>query len=190
MATQRIIVAKIGGKAGLAAMQSLHDLRSSLNIVHDSNRHTSRRSGHPQALKAFAASLRLNGAVPPVIFFEEYVDMWSMGDFFERCLPRRRIPNIAKVVHGEFEVWGYRLPDGGLLERQTKRLLRSKPAREPSGQEQRWFLSSLLHALDAWDSVAGDAALIIVREVLGALLGDSEVKQAMEHVPQWVTLDP
>jgi hypothetical protein len=187
MATQRITVAKIGGAAGFAVMQSLHDLRSSLETGRDSSRHDGQRAGGPEALKTFVASLRANSSIPPVIFFAEYVDTWSMGDVFQRCFPRRRSPNIVRISHDELEIMGYRLPDGDALQAQGRRLLRTKSVRESAGQEQRWFLSIVLHALDAWNVVVQDGALVIIREVLGGLLEDADVEQALEHVPQWIT---
>lgn len=167
-------------------MQRLHGLCHSLETVDGTNCHIGKGVCRSPMLKTYADSLRSNSGLPPVVFFVEYVDMWSMGDVFGRCLPRRRSPNIVNVVQDEFEVWGYRLPDAGALKRQATRLLSSRSVRETSRQEQRWFLSNIVHALDAWDKITREGALIIIREVLGALVEDSDVQQAINHVPQWI----
>ena len=95
MATQRMTVAKIGGAAGAAALRSLNSLPSSLEAPRKSGGCNGGRGGTLRPLRAFLASLRANSSIPPVIFFVEYVDSWSMGDVFQRCLPRRASPNIA-----------------------------------------------------------------------------------------------
>jgi hypothetical protein len=125
-----------------------------------------------------------------VLFFAEYIDFWSMGDVFQRCFPRRQSRNVIKVSQDEVEILGYRLPDRRALHRRGKRLLRAKTVREQAGQEQRWFLSIVLHALAAWEVVAHDGALVVIREVLGGLFEDADVEQSLEQVPQWASAIP
>lgn len=187
MATQRMVVAKIGGAAGFAAMQSLLHLRSSLESGRGSNHHNGQHLKGLQALKTFVTSLRANSSTPPVVFFAEYVDFWSMGDDIQRCFPRRRSPSTVKASHDEFEVFGYRLPDGGALQRHVTRLLRARAVNEPAAQERRWLLSIVRHALDSWGALVQDGALVVVRELLGGLLEDSDIEKALEGVPRWIT---
>jgi hypothetical protein len=180
-------IAKIGGAAGFAALSALYGLHCSLEAERVRSPRGAKRARNEEGLSRFMASLRANSSIPPVIFFAEYIDSWSMGDVFDRCFPRRRIPNIVRLSRDELELVGYRLPDAGALQRNASRILRTKAVREPAGQEKRWFLSTLLHAVDAWDDLVPDGALVVFREILGGLLEDTEIAKASETVPQWIT---
>src|SRR4051812_29065180 len=67
MATQRLTVASIAGKAG-----------AMIEALFQSWRGTAKPD--PAAVDGFCAQLRAHGVALPVLYFGEWVDRWLMGD--------------------------------------------------------------------------------------------------------------
>lgn len=187
MATQRVIIAKIVGAGALEV----------LNRFRDSRRHPSISIGtrpcrkHVQGTlcrdaQAFVLSLRSHSHEPPVVFFAEYVDTWSMGDVFARAFGAKRTRRFLRVAAGPLEMIFYRLPDGGRLQRAIRLALRKTLARERAVQESHWLLTILLEALLSWQELTSHAVLVLVRDVIGPLVCDEEVEGALKDVPEWI----
>jgi hypothetical protein len=187
MATQRVIVAKIGGPSGDAVFQRLRKCRvQSRSSSGKPHRDEGKDSEANADLRRLVSSLRSHAHTPPVVFFSEYADCWSMGDVFDRpfgdCHGRR----ILRIDGGSLKFIAYRLPDGGHLERVVRSQLRRKHARERTPQETSWYLMILLECLLSWEGPATDAVLVLIRDIKGGLVMDSEVEEAMNHVPKWL----
>jgi hypothetical protein len=101
-------------------------------------------------MDAFACALRSNGHQPPVIFFGEYVDCWSMGDLFDRWLSPQGGNQPFKLFADRFQLWCYPLPDGGSLAKQLQHSTRLKRIRQRNPQEERWFTMNLLEQHSLW----------------------------------------
>ncbi len=60
-----------------------------------------------------ACELRRHATEPPVVFYSEHVDMWSMGDTFRQAFPEN--DGLLHEVEADDGIclWCYELPDGG-----------------------------------------------------------------------------
>jgi hypothetical protein len=161
MATQRLTIATIAGVAGEFVLdrfrewQALHsagkwsrELRSAVDQFHD--------------------RVKENQAVPPVIYFAEWIDHWSMGD---------KILGQGAVSGSRFEVWCGSLDEA------------SKWA-ESCGdqfQEDQWLRARLREAADAWQLLASAGKIVIFREVLDGSITDERIQTSLDDVPDWLT---
>jgi hypothetical protein len=187
VALQRLILAKLAGDAAGAAGAMFERWRSARRT--DDPCATSaddwpRR--HRSEMDRFVAGLRDNAALPPVVFFEEYVDAWSSFGTFELWLTPDAGALPERFISDQFVLYHYRLPDGGALEARLRRGLRLKRLRQRRPQEDAWFVSRLLDAVLAWDGVVGASCLVMVREPLEGSPSDEEVKRSEQGVPQWL----
>jgi hypothetical protein len=167
MATQRFTLTKLAGAAGTAAAELLCGWASLPEI---SNRQ----------LEAFTALLHGHGSDPSITYFCEWFDHWSMGDVLDKWLPVSENSGAFAVRVGPFEIRCYALPDGGVL----AALLTGDP---DWSEEEHWFVARLREAVEAWDKLAPQATLIVIREVLGGSTLDGEVKAALARPPEWLT---
>jgi hypothetical protein len=180
MASQRMIVAKIAGEAAV----SLFDRFRNFNLQ-GARLRGNRDSRTCDELQHFVSGLRAHSDCPPVLFYAEYVDMWSMGDVFTRPFAgfnRRRFLHVEDGI----ELMVYRLPDKGRLERTIRAALRPKRVRSAQWQETRLFLTILLESVLSWEEIKGKSALVVVRDVHGSLVLDEDVIRSMKHVPEWI----
>ena len=104
-----------------------------------------------------------------------------MGDVFHRWLqPPGGSPPL--VVHADrFEVFGYGLPDGGRLRRHLN------AAGLQQFAEYDRFVGRLRESVEAWQQLAERAALIVLREVVGGLVTDGELRASLSVVPDWLS---
>jgi hypothetical protein len=102
-----------------------------------------------------------------------------MGDLFTRVLtPPDGLPPL--IVHSDrFEVYGYGLPGSGHLVQHLAR------AGSQQFEESGWFVGQLQQAIRAWEELVDRAALVVLREVLGALVTDDELIDSLSCVPDW-----
>jgi hypothetical protein len=186
MAAQRITVAKVAGRSGavvVAHFRAWSDART----TRDPNTFSAGRwpAACRREMDAFAAALRADAHRPPVVFFSEHMDLWSMGDLFAACAGPAA-GGLVEVCSDRLQVACYRLPDGGVLAGSLERSFRRKRIRERNPQEERWFRLLLLEAVRAWEGLVGEAALVVLREVLGPTMTDEELKNSFAAVPDWV----
>ena len=181
MASQRITVAKVGGAAGELVMLRLREWASARQTE---DRNEWSKEQWPVEVRrqadAFADRLRSHALSPPVIYFAEWADLWSMGDLFTRLLtPPGQPPPL--VVHSErFEVYGYPLPDS---ERLAQHLVSATPQQF---LEYDWLVWQLRQAEEAWNDLVDTAALVVLREVVGGLVTDHELRDSLSLVPDWL----
>jgi hypothetical protein len=181
VATQRITVAKVGGAAGELVMLRLREWASARQTE---DRNEWSKEQWPVEVRrqadAFADRLRSHALSPPVIYFAEWADLWSMGDLFIRLLtPPGQPPPL--VIHAErFEVYGYPLPDTGCL---AQHLVSATPQQFV---EYDWLVWQLRQAEEAWNDLVDTAALVVLREVVGGLVTDNELRDSLSLVPDWL----
>ena len=71
----------------------------------------------------------------------------------------------AVAIHADrFEIYGYPLPDDGRL---VRHLATAGPQQF---DEYDWFVGRLREAVEAWRGLAGRAAIVVLREVIGGLV--------------------
>ena len=182
MASQRVTVAKVGGMAADVALLRLRGWAAAREAA-DLDEWSGDQWPSSVRLQAdaFADRLRANSLSPPVIHFVEWSDLWSMGDVFTRWLTPPGGPPPLGIHADRFEVYGYALPDGGRLDRH---LTRAGP--QQFGEYDR-FAGRLREAVWAWQGLAERAALIVLREVVGGLVTDDELKASLSSVPDWLS---
>jgi hypothetical protein len=182
LASQRITVAKIGG---LAADVSLRRLQawSAARQTRDPNEWSSEQ--WPQHVRAetdaFANRLRANAFTPPVIYFVEWADLWSMGDVFQRWLAPLEGPMPLAVLADQYEVFAYGLPDGGRL---AQRLATAGTQQWP---ETDWLLGRLRDAIGDSEALVERAVLIVLRYVVGPSASGQDVRDSLRRVPDWLS---
>lgn len=187
MASQRITIAKIGGASALALASQFKKWAGERTIDEPADlRPDQWPVSARREMAAFASELRANGHAPPVVYYCEYIDLWSMGDLFDRWMPNHNGSRLMCLLSDVVELRCYALPDGGLLAEDLQRLLKKRSLRERDPQEDRWFVVSLLEATLAWTGVVDTAALVVVREVLGGLVEDSEIAESLENTAPWI----
>jgi hypothetical protein len=140
-------------------------------------------SEFPDAIRAeiddFAVKLKANAASPPVLYFNEWADMWSTGDL----LPN--MGNEEAVAFGNgFEAWCHVSPIK--VDEYEERINRLTVGGK-SAQEARWLLARLREAEDAWAEMLRDNwVLIVLREVLGPTVTDEEIEASLYSIPKWL----
>lgn len=109
-----------------------------------------------------------------------------MGDVFCRWLGPDGEHQPIQLLGDRFELWCYPLPDDGTFVRHLRKSTRLKRIRERSSQEERWFTIGLLEATLAWNGMIETTALVVLREVFGGLVMDSELEESLGVIPEWI----
>jgi hypothetical protein len=127
--TQRITVAKVGGAAADVVVRRLQEW-SAARPTTDPNEWSSEQWPRSvrHAADQFAVQLRAHALAPPVIYFTDWVDMWSMGDLFPHWLTPPDGPTPLVVHADRFKLYAYGLPDGGRLAQQVPRASANRSA--------------------------------------------------------------
>jgi hypothetical protein len=178
LATQRITIAKIGGSAADLVLVRLREWSASRT---DSDPSEWSSDQWPPSVRiaadVFADRLRANSLYLPIVYFFEWVDQWSMGDIFKRWLtPPDGKPPLA-VFADRHQVFGYPLPDGSCL---VRHLTTCGPQQFGEYDE---YVDRLLGAVRTWDTVVERSALVVLREVVGGLVTDDELRESLPEVP-------
>jgi hypothetical protein len=174
LATQRVTIAKVGGRAADVALLRLREWAAARK---DADPDEWSSDQWPSSVRGqadtFADRLRAHSLSLPVIYFVEWSDLWSMGDLFSRWLTPPGGPPPLAIHADRFEVYGYALPDGGHLGRHLT------TAGPQQFGEYDQFVGLLHEAVGAWQELAERAALIVLREVVGGLVTDEELKASL-----------
>jgi hypothetical protein len=179
---QRVTVALIAGASGKAVQklvrrwknQRLPDAADSKSWISPIN--------VQREVRAFTRTLHRHAEYPPVLFYRQYVDQWSMGDVFDLV---DRGPFATAVQLGDSELYAYSLPDRGTLSKQFG------AARRPSAKsigrtEKIWFIDAIRDAIRTSQARKYTSILIVVREVVGGLIDEHDVSTAMADTVDWL----
>lgn len=152
MATQRMIVATIAGETGQMVAGLFRKW------------HSTRAVGQPDTVQSavdkFAEQLRARGGIPPVVYYCEWFDCWSMGDDI----------HFGKVIEGkQFEASCGSRPEAAAWIEQC--------GNQFPGQQ--WLATRLREAAEAWQTLAEPATIVILRQVLGPSYTDEEVMASL-----------
>src|SRR5262245_37484446 len=148
VASQRITIAKLGGVSGDIALERLSAWSAARNVTEPNVWSSEQWPDHiRQEADDFAERLRANVCDFPVCYFVEWADMWSMGDLFTRWLTPPNCPRPIEVHANRYDLFAYRLPDGGRL---ADYLAAAGPQQFT---ETDWFIARLLEAVSAWDKL-------------------------------------
>ena len=183
MATQRVTVAKLGGRAADVILLRLKEWASARQTS-DPTEWSSEQwpSIVRRRADALADRLRTHALSLPVVYFSEWADLWSMGDLFLRVLTPPDAP-CPLIIHADrLDVYGYGLPDGGRL---NQHLARTGPQQFA---ESDWLLWQSREAIRAGQGLVVDrAALVVASEVVGGLVTDEELSDSLSIVPEWLS---
>lgn len=133
-------------------------------------------------MRQFAEDMRSNAGLPPVVFYNQHADMWSMGDVFRTGFPENGNPLYQVMVGDDLELLCYAIPDGNALEEHLRRALRRKHFAE----ETKSYLRILQEAATAWQALVAKAAIVVLRQLIGGLVEDDEIRQANKLIPRWL----
>jgi hypothetical protein len=165
MATQRLIVTKIGGQAA----QVVAELFQAWQHHVTADRSPSEISS---AVDGFAEQLIAHAHCPPILYFAQWIDLWSMGDL---------VPGLgndrALVVAGRrFEACFHKPPVA----------VRTTTINGEEAQETCWLRNHLREAEFAWSELAPEAVIVVLREPLGALVTDEVLVESFRASPPWL----
>jgi hypothetical protein len=185
LATQRITIAKVGGVAAEVILRLLREW-SEARITSDPETWASTQWPADIRRKADTLSdrLRANSCAPPVVYFAEWVDMWSMGDQFRHWLAPPDGPPPFVVHADQFEVYAAAIPDGGRL---ARHLANAGPRQHV---EQDWYVRRLREAVEAWGQVVERAVIVVLRQVIEGSVTDEEMRVSLDRLPGWLLADP
>jgi hypothetical protein len=130
--------------------------------------------------------LRANGSQPPILYYCEYADMWSMGDMFESIIKVTGEGASVILSVGDMQViccpvlYGEDKPETISLRLRTLVSLPHMP------KETRWLVNKIDEATEAWEQLNSRAVIIISRRVVGTTVLDSEVWESLHVLPEWV----
>ncbi len=170
MATQRVILAAIAGQSATALLARYSNVWLA----------GATRSSDPEdecvyhgEIDQFVESLRVTSHLPPVIYYTEWIDMWSMGD----VLPGLRAS--SPVISGSrYQVCVHSPPLSPV---------KDEIAGSGETQESKWLRARIREAASAWKPLADRIAIVIAREPLGGLVTDEEMNDSFETVPEWLS---
>jgi hypothetical protein len=129
----------------------------------------------------FAQHIRENATQPPIVFWNEHSDMWSMADIISGAFPISGNP-LYEVMSDNMSLWCYAIPDDNALHDHLGRGLR----RKRNTKETMWYLRVLKEAVSAWHPLVTDAVIVVLRHVVGGLVTDEEVEDSCKLVPHWL----
>ena len=165
MATQRLTIAKVGGRSAqlvLALFQAWQrratEDRSSSEIL--------------AAIDMFVEQLRDHAHCPPILYFTDWIDQWSMGDL----VPGLGNKSAIVVAGNRFEACCHKPPIS----------MRTTTIQGQEAQETRWLRSRIQEAENAWSELTQEAVIIVIREPLGALVSDEELVESLGSTPPWL----
>jgi hypothetical protein len=104
----------------------------------------------------------------PIIYFTEWLDRWSMGNL---------VPGPGAVEGGRFQATTLAPGEALAWADQCGR----------QHQEQEWFAARLREAATAWEGMAEQYVVIVVREVIGGSTTDGELRDSFSRVPAWLS---
>ena len=182
MSTQRFSIATIGGCAATtidAQLQSWARRRLPL----ERNALWSSEAWSPKLQKLideFANCLTNRCCAPPVVYFAEWVDTWSAGNWFYLFDHEPDGVLKAGVAGRRFEIFWHYLPDDGRL----KNRLRG----DVQFPEDAWLRGRVREGLDALANANAESGiLMLLREAIGGTVLDDEVDKSFLTVPDWVS---
>lgn len=182
MASQRLTIAKIGGRAADETRRVFLDWNDA-RISNDPMVYN--REHFPSEVRNtaddWAEDLREHGHEPPVIFFLEYIDLWSFSP------PVLHLENhgLIEVVGNQYELYFLELP---LTEAAAVELVHVRDHGQYN--ESRFFATVTLHAAEEWSALVDRAVLIFLRNVVAGSVEDKEITASLKIIPEWVRTDP
>lgn len=182
---QLVIVAKIAGESSRLVISAFE--RWSAVRVRDVEEPTLVEPGQWPAdcreeMGQLASDIRGHNTQLPIVFYNEHVDMWSMGDVFRNAFPKDGNLLFEVEADNATSLLCYAVPDGDRLQNHLRREL----GREQFAEETKWYLRVVQQAASAWHPSAEEAAIVVLRQVVGGLVTDKQVEAASHATANWL----
>ena len=110
---------------------------------------------------------------PPVIYYAQYLDQWSMYDVFEEILPRYITTNNE---NNAILSWCELPQDNMWLKTEFK-----KPLRQ--GSDKRWLYSTVFQAVRYWEMMPYPSIVLVSRYVIEGMVLEREVEESASMLP-------
>lgn len=130
---------------------------------------------------AFADDLRKNAHAPPIIFYVEYVDLWSI------CPLQRHIGEdyFLQIMGNRYELALVDLPLAPAVYQGLCHVIESKRGDD----EDRLFGVVALKAASAWENIVEKAVLVFLRQVIGEHVEDHDIETSLDQSPAWIVMN-
>ena len=181
MSIQRYTICKIGGAAAEPVLEKFKLWHARDQAVQESDS-MEWDAAELLIMKQFVDTLRTHSAELPVIYFSEYIDMWTVGS---SLFPLLQNAPEAYLVRADFTMACVRIdPQLDISALIPKPVIRYESNQD---QEDMWFLTHLWHSLRAWEKLIPTGAVVVIRESLGGPSPDDpEVLAKCREVPAWL----
>lgn len=152
MATQRVTVLTLGGTTAEFVIERIQSWRTTADL---------------NAIDSLCGLLRLNGDKPSVLFFDEWVDGWLMGD---------ALPGPGAVLGREYQITYLEVEQVEAVAEQVG----------TQWVEQKRYASRLREAAGVWSPEGVDRVVVVIRLVVWGSYTNEEIVQSMAIVPEWL----
>lgn len=176
MATQTLTIAKLAGDAADATIALFREWQGKRLQIEDSREPEQWPESVRREADQWASRMSSRRHQPPILFYAEYVDLWSFS-------PAERFfgeTSLLFMMAWRFELYCLPLPIGDDALAKLKHL-RSNGQH----QEDRLFGALTIAAIEAWQNMIERAALVFVREVVAASIDDEEITASQTGLPSW-----
>jgi hypothetical protein len=180
MAIQRWTICTIGGAAAEPVLEKFKRWHNRNLVIHESE-DMEWDAASLAEMNRFVEMLRAHSAELPVVYFSEHVDMWDVAasnlSFLEKT-------SETWIVRADYAMACCRISTGNSASWIPKR---AEGEDSEIGQEKTWFFAHLRHAMNAWNSVITEGAVVVIRECIGGPSpADEEVIKACREAPDWL----
>ena len=110
---------------------------------------------------------------PPMIYYAQYLDQWSMADVFQGILPR----HITTNNQNNAVLSWYELPKDNMW---FTTEFKKYPRR---GTDEQWLYSTVLKAARYWETIPHPSIVLLSRHVIDGTLLDSETLESAGVLP-------
>lgn len=118
-------------------------------------------------------SLLTEAFTPPILYWSQHIDLWSMGDIYADAMAVGSAESI-QLLTKRFEFYCRRIQGGEKVPRNVN-----------EADEYRWIENHVQEAMTAWDGLVVERVMILIREVLGGSWTDGEVMDGLNQTPKW-----
>jgi hypothetical protein len=130
------------------------------------------------AADQFISQLLQSATDQATLYYSQWLDYWSMGDVFQYLTPHHEIPQFT-IDTKRYELYQVRLPDAELKQAIHKELPRH------ATPETRRFVWQIQQALESWEHLCPTAVLLVIRQITGGMLDDTEIQSALSQGSTW-----
>lgn len=167
MSTQSISVVGVIGGAARAVRKHLMNVRHLPEPLH--------------TLEHLRSRLRNHAHKPPIVFYEQYMDYWSIRSFLVDLACSRNASSLRRIEAG-MSLWLWM--EHSLTSQHARRLKRQYKYIATQEGEARRFVNSLLLATEAVARATDNIVVICMMYRRGSVT-DDEIGSSIVDVPRW-----